>query len=618
MNPQTPTSFGLTAADLAAYDWQAVLETSTKRECHMICGAFAAKAESLTQSGDARGANVFHFLTTLAAFRPDYDNKLHPYGQVNAQLGTGKKLTYPQEIADSDMAAISASLAQIRDHEFRARVADLLWVHHKDYKAVQTAVDAYIESSKTIEDGDMWPPFAERLQRALQLGAQIGWDKPTHVKAIEVIEGAITRHEKTDNGFLCASLMELLHADEAGDAKKYAALSQQLAERAEAASLWDIALGYWQAKKAWDLRRKDQAGAAAAALNIAATYGKKAEAATQGQNASFMSAAHWMAKTLEALRSAQAPAEEIAQAHRLLLDYEQKSMAEMTTIQVSADRIPGLPEKLQAAAEEAVHIVANTSFEEAMLRLARITSPSNTAELRKRADGPQGVFTQLFGSSTVRPGGQVSDTAPPISTEDPQLHEEAVQKQMYSLARTVDWRLRVATFIEPARRKILQEHPAHFHDLQFLVEHNPFVPSGREALFLRGLHAGLHGDWVLATHLLIPQLENAIRRIFDVKGIITSKVESDGTQDERDLGWLLTHESMAKIFGADMAFDLRGLLVERFGLNIRNDLSHGLLDQAQMSTEGTVYIWWLILRLCAIPILNHQAQQAAHKTTKTQ
>ena len=126
---------------------------------------------------------------------------------------------------------------------------------------------------------------------------------------------------------------------------------------------------------------------------------------------------------------------------------------------------------------------------------------------------------------------------------------------------------------------------------------------------MRGLHAGLHGDLVLAMHLLLPQIENSVREIFIANGIITSKLESDKTQDERDLGWLLTRPEMAQMFTKGMAFDLRGLLVERFGLNIRNDLLHGLLDEKHIGSEGALFVWWLTLRLCCTPILNAQQKQ---------
>jgi hypothetical protein len=244
------------------------------------------------------------------------------------------------------------------------------------------------------------------------------------------------------------------------------------------------------------------------------------------------------------------------------------------------------------------------------VRLAYVAATSRPAELRQRIESNEGgeVFTQEFGQSTVRPYGQISDTKPPLASDDPREHEEAVVKEMYSLASTNDWPTRVQVLIEPARQQIIAEHAARPVDLLFLVQDNPFVPFGREGLFLRGLHAGLHGDIVLALHLLLPQIENSIREIFTAHGVITSKLESDATQDEQPLGWMLAHPQMARIFGEGMAFDLRGLLVERFGLNLRNNIAHGLLTVHQMLTPSAIYAWWLVLRLCCIPL----AQQVTH------
>lgn len=111
--------------------------------------------------------------------------------------------------------------------------------------------------------------------------------------------------------------------------------------------------------------------------------------------------------------------------------------------------------------------------------------------------------------------------------------------------------MKVKVCIDPARQQIIAEHPSRLVDLLFLVQDNPFVPLGRERLFLRGLHAGLLGDLVLALHLLLPQIENSLREIFTANRVITSKLESDNSQDEYDLGWILNHAEMAKIFGGD-------------------------------------------------------------------
>jgi hypothetical protein len=107
-------------------------------------------------------------------------------------------------------------------------------------------------------------------------------------------------------------------------------------------------------------------------------------------------------------------------------------------------------------------------------------------------------------------------------------------------------------------------------------------------------------DWFVAAHLLIPQLESSIRHVFTQYGVPTSTLESDGTQNERDLGWLLNHDKMVEIFGGDIAFDLRGILTERFGYNLRNGFAHGLLSWMEFYSEASEYLWWLIIRLCCI------------------
>jgi len=396
----------------------------------------------------------------------------------------------------------------------------------------------------------------------------------------------------------------MLRGDDVGDVARYAHLAETLALKMEADSNWHFARDYWQLRGGWSARGGKQDEARAAQLRIANTYVKLAENFATAARPSFLGASHWMAKAVHTLREAKADAVEIEKTHQRLLEFQKRGMSEMETIRIPHEG-SDLERKLEESAQAAAELVKGQRFEDAILRLAYVADPSRPAELRQRIEDPksEGVFTQLFGSSTVRPDGQISDTKPPLASDDPNEREESVVKEMYSQARTIDWSARVQFLIEPARQQVVAEHAARPIDLLFLVQDNPFVPVGREGLFLRGLHAGLHGDIVLALHLLLPQIENSIREIFTARGAITSKLESDDTQDERDLGWMLTRPEMAKIFGEGVAFDLRGLLVERFGLNLRNDIAHGLLAESQMITPGAVYVWWLTLRLCCIPVI---------------
>ncbi|HLJ57865.1 MAG TPA: DUF4209 domain-containing protein [Chthonomonadaceae bacterium] len=112
---------------------------------------------------------------------------------------------------------------------------------------------------------------------------------------------------------------------------------------------------------------------------------------------------------------------------------------------------------------------------------------------------------------------------------------------------------------------------------------------------------------MVAVHLLIPQIEDSFRYLLPRMRVITSALGDDGIQDDYNLNRLLTTAEYAgplsETFGEDMVFDLRGLLVERFGSNLRNDLAHGLMDFDSFYSFAACYFWWLALRLYALPIV---------------
>ena len=162
--------------------------------------------------------------------------------------------------------------------------------------------------------------------------------------------------------------------------------------------------------------------------------------------------------------------------------------------------------------------------------------------------------------------------------------------------------------IEPARNQILREHFVRVKDFAPLVANNPFVPEGREGLYAHGLHAGLEGNFAAATHLLIPQLENSIRHALAQNGVITSGLDPDGIQDVHLLGNMLYRPEMKRMFDEDITFDLQGLLVERFGANLRNQIAHGLMPHETFFSPDAIYLWWLTLHLLCRILLAHESQ----------
>ncbi len=85
--------------------------------------------------------------------------------------------------------------------------------------------------------------------------------------------------------------------------------------------------------------------------------------------------------------------------------------------------------------------------------------------------------------------------------------------------------------------------------------------------------------------------------------VIASSLDARGLQKEFDLNAMLYEPKLTEMFGEDIVFELRGLLVEQASSNYRNQLAHGMLEYGAFFSETAAYIWWLILRLCVFGTL---------------
>ncbi len=177
---------------------------------------------------------------------------------------------------------------------------------------------------------------------------------------------------------------------------------------------------------------------------------------------------------------------------------------------------------------------------------------------------------------------------------------------MYEEAK--NWQqLTAASAIKPALEQINLDHHINPNDLVEIVTNSPFIPPDRQHIFLRGLYHGFLLDFMVASSLLVPKIENSIRYVLQQHKVIVSKYDSDGIQEEYNLGNLLYKvPQVEEIFGQDLLFDLQGLLQERLGSNLRNRLAHGLATDNEYMSWTSTYAWGLVLHLCCVPLLARQ------------
>jgi len=330
---------------------------------------------------------------------------------------------------------------------------------------------------------------------------------------------------------------------------------------------------------------------------------QESQAATGGPNPRHMVAASHMQSAIETLRKIPEMQERITELRLILLDFQQKSLGEMGTFEMPFD--------VTTLQEKAREQVKGKTLQEALFVLAFIGSSPRVDSLRKQVieTAKQFPFQALVPVVAVNDTGKTVGRRSSILSSEPDEAEQAIKAEMFRHA-VLFRQIHVLGFVEAAREQINLEHNVRVRDLLPLVSNNPFVPVGREMIYARGLSAGLAGDILVAAHLLVPQLENSIRHLLIRQGCIVSKLDDNGIQDEIDLNQIFYDfwDELVDIFGEDTAFDLRGLLIERFGSNLRNEEAHGLMDYDDFFAPQISYVWWLALRLCCMVLVAMHTQ----------
>ena len=142
--------------------------------------------------------------------------------------------------------------------------------------------------------------------------------------------------------------------------------------------------------------------------------------------------------------------------------------------------------------------------------------------------------------------------------------------------------------------------------LKELLEASKFVPKDRVDIYERAIIAGFEGDLLLFVHLIIPQLENSVRLIFGMNKLKITSVLPSGVQREKDMNDLLNDPNAEQIFGKDLLWEMRSLLIEQSCPNLRNRVCHGLADSNDLNGASSTFLLWLTTYLIIGFIKNNE------------
>ena len=474
---------------------------------------------------------------------------------------------------------IDEATAHVTDQELLARMSDVVWVKLKRHEAARRAIDAYLNAAR--DSRFMERVRFERLERAFRLAKQLNardkWQECEKLFAIFKETPALF-NALSLNLFSLAQTFQIL--DPAAMAEEARAMASNtigqnpfLAE----SLLLIAAAGFKQAS--------DEASAAD--CNRMAANGFLAIA----DKADALTGIHFIECAVEALRRAGASRAEILKLNTLLTAKGKESLSQMK-------RIEGASVDFSHTVNAAKKLVQGVPPNEALKKLAFQFPVLSYAEHKEKVEQSikKHPLMHFIEAKTISSEGRQYSRRPSFMSDDPKEQKLALESEVaHSMA--IHQQAVTKFGLIPALSEIGWT-TKDFNELFNIISYRPIVPQGRAQIYFAGIRAGLEGEFVYAAHVLIPQLENSLRFLLEVRGLSVVTIDKDGIHSEMSLNAIFENyrRELIALFGSeDLVYSMEAFLCSRAGDNFRNEIAHGLVEN--VLDYRLAFAWWLSVYL---------------------
>lgn len=593
-----PTDLLIDRADFAACDWRSVLATLERGGYSSMWRAFSATAREALEKGDQKGSKIFWLLADACSMtlRPASKNEpFKPYAAME-----GRRSAIPDDFTQTDIEFFAGVFDGIDDPLLRARLADLVWLKSeiRDSKFALAAIDAYREVPLDLET---WMHDGEHCwNRAISLAQNLKAVASDRLVEMESDVVAKLKSATSNDGSFAFWLSKLLVEFRLGYS-----VSPEIAQKLEEIAITlrepddhHKAREYFNAAGHWYRVAKNDEKSACMFMKVAESFANEAlSKETAGTPISALAASLYQdaiqacRRVPRLLREGLGVEKRMSELRALL-----KSSGQLAIGQFQAIETPGVD--ITESIEHARNVVSGKNSTEALRCFAALHSGANAARLRTQTlDAKKKyIFSNLFGSTQFDRDGRVIAKRAAYGLGNTESDEASLLADMVKDFQ-IEMGLIVQGYLLPALDVMHGEHRLCERDFIDIANHSPIVPRGRAMLFGKGLFAGYDHDFVVAIHLLAPQIEHLVRFHLQRAGAITAKLDPDGIETEIGLSALIDLPETQKVLGENLTFEIRAVFCDAFGPNLRNEIAHGLLDDRECQSIDSVYAWWFALRL---------------------
>ena len=548
---------------------------------HDYSSKFADLCEENFRNGNLKASKVFYLLRNACsmALKPGSLNEPYEAGRI---WSNGRSAIL-EDFTERDLEFFESILDEITDCRLKSRIADILWIlkNPKNIKFLEIAVNEY--SKISLEPSSLNQFKIDAFERAIRLSRLSKITKNEYAKISNKILKCFNKAEPTDRHY-CLRMSYLLDIAKLNKklqlsvAEKLENFADTFAEEEE----FIAAIDYYQESQKWHKKLKNSRKIAEIALKISNILIEKVK--VSGAISSKID----LEQALKELRSIPAKDrneleidQKIDEIRKLMGQNNQDIISEMSLI--ATDKIG-----ISRYKNDAKLAVKGKRLSEAVLCLANITANPLYEDIKKSSENLlkkpllSNFITQIYVDADGRKLSQ-------ITTKDDRLKHEIYQQYHIHVELAVDCR------ILPAFWQILEEHRVSMSCIYNICRNSSVVPADRADIWAQGLYYGFDRNFLVSSHLLIPQIELLARILLQQEKIPTTAIDKNGVESEKSINSLLQEPKIYELLGRDLTEELKFLLTEPMGLNYRNKICHGLVSESPNSAD--VYIWWLCLRL---------------------
>lgn len=472
-------------------------------------------------------------------------------------------------------------------------IGEMLFKLERNYSVLELTVESYIDSFEKTFSTEHWVPCFSYIEKALNISKLLGKKNNKKNECLEKMYSKLKDNYSNDNLYLSSKIIEILILEKYGDSSVLYNICIDRANKAEVECEFRKSRVYLElCTKEYITNDKEKK--LSIRKRIVNTYEKEAKYTLEKDETNYFVAAHNIEGAIEANRKIPNSKETTEELLKLMMYYQQESVKHMKKIPYKLE----LPKEVSEQISSKLDLFKGKEKQEVLKVFAIFDDIPEKETIKKQVEEESLAYPlqNLFSSVLVNEKGRyiAKNEGTTIGSKDINI-----ENKMYSKAK-MHFDIQTIMLIEPAREVIIKEHSISEDDLYEILQDNYIVPKDRVRLYAKGLAAGFNGDFIVSSHLLIPQLENSIRFILEKNDVVVTTISNNGIQEEKNVNTLLKEEKLVDLLGEDLIFILRALLIEKSGDNFRNDISHGLMSYDRCEGNCAKYLWWLVWKICVL------------------